>query len=181
MLITNSLRSIRFCAWFGLGLASASCSPRIAQEFRPTLTPTQQSALQTGSPLEFTHTTYYPFRKQRVYSTGQMRVDQQADGKLRYQRVGQWKQFYANGEVFVAIDYDTGKSSDYTPDGTLNHDTYNFKDAYPGDSVQVTRNVRFVNGNRQDTLYVQHMYYQNDQYVKELFTKDFQGKRVIQR
>lgn len=110
-----------------------------------------------------------------------MRVDQQADGKLRYQRVGQWKQFYANGEVFVAIDYDTGKSSDYTPDGTLNHDTYNFKDAYPGDSVQVTRNVRFVNGNRQDTLYVQHMYYQNDQYVKELFTKDFQGKRVIQR
>jgi len=174
-------RSMRSFAWFGLALAVASCTPRLAQELRPALTPAQQSVLRPDSPLVFTHTTYYPFRKQRIYSTGPMKVVQQADGQLRYQRVGQWQQYYASGVLFFSTDFDTGKASQYNPDGSLNHDGYNIKDAYPGDSVQVNRFVRFVGGDRRDTLYVQHWYYQNDKVVKELFTKDFLGKQVIKR
>ena len=181
MFVTYTIRSLRLKALFGLVLSAASCVPRLAQELRPVLTETQQSSLQQGSPLLFTHTTYYPFRKQRVYSTGPMKVERQADGQLRYQRVGQWKQLYASGALFFAIDFDTGRASHYSPDGTLSHDAYNMKDAYPGDSVQVNRFVRFTHGDRNDTMYVQHWHYQNDKVVKELFTKDFQGKRVIQR
>jgi hypothetical protein len=173
--------SIRSSAWVGVGLAAASCTPQLARVMHPPLTPTQLSTLQPGVPLVISHTTYYPFRKGRVYATGPVRVDRQADGQLRYQRVGPWKQFYANGGLFASYDFSTGKSSQFNPDGTLNHDVYNLKDAYPGDSVQVTRFVRFATGDRQDTLYVQHFYYQNNKYVKDLFTKDFQGKRAIQR
>ena len=181
MLTTYTFRSLRSAAWFGLALAAASCTPRLAQELRPALTATQQSALRPDSSLVFIHSTYYPFRKQRVYSTGPMKVERQADGQLRYQRMGQWKQFHASGVLLFTTDFDTGRASQYSLDGTLNHDVYNVKDAYPGDSVQVCKFVRFAHGDRSDTLYVQHWYYQNDKVVKELFTKDFQGKRGIQR
>jgi hypothetical protein len=156
-----------------------ACTPRLAKVDRPVLTPSQLSTLTPGVSLTEVTTTYYPFRHQRVYARGPVQVDRLADGQLRYQRTGRWEQFYPSGIRSYEVDYRTGQGSQYNPDGTLNHDVYNEKMDYAGDSVQVNRWVRFNGSDRRDTLYVQHFYYRNNKSEKVIFSKDFKGQRVI--
>ncbi|RZK61459.1 MAG: hypothetical protein EOO59_05025 [Hymenobacter sp.] len=145
----------------------ASCVPQAFEQadYRKHLTAAEKQKLAAGQVVDKLHASYWVRQPAQLYWRGPLHVQPLPTGKLRFNPVGHWEQYDEKGGLLVRADYtlfganSAGYGRMYYPAGKLLMSFQSAPILLNGDSVLVVRLVEFRNGNEQDTVFVEHRYF----------------------